>query len=263
MPPRKWPNVAARARAGKATIDLSADSSSESDDCHWDGTEGHKVPQFIPSVSHHEDPGSASEWDCEIGLLPPDDQSSESDRDLEGSALLASFACAAEADEATMRTAYEQIIEHKSQTSWTTAETNLGGFYSGNSARTQRRIDKNLRDKEELDKASQASSESPTALAFTSRFTVLPRTTPGVPQIPIPVPPISVPSVVLPVPPAVTTPLVPSVNSVLNVQPVNQAPEANEIFTGYISDVSPSELSEGGETHAAGGIARPAAIPDS
>ncbi|KAJ6579766.1 hypothetical protein B0H10DRAFT_1962833 [Mycena sp. CBHHK59/15] len=60
-------------------------------------------------------------------------------------------------------------------------------------------------------------------------------------------------TVVLPVPPAVTTPLVPSVNSVLNVQPVNQAPEANEIFTGYISDVSPSELSEGGETHAAGG----------
>ena len=111
MPPRKKA-IAARARAGrsqcKVTVTVSSDSdSSESDNCHWDGTEGDKVPQFFDPFT---DPGainseSATEWACEDGPLLTDDESSDSNRDLEGTDLLRSFALAGENDTASISTA--------------------------------------------------------------------------------------------------------------------------------------------------------------
>ncbi|KAJ7253559.1 hypothetical protein C8J57DRAFT_1237363 [Mycena rebaudengoi] len=91
MPRRNWKkDKAARARAGKHPQESNSDS--ETDDCHWDGTEGDKVPQFIPSISHpeYEESFNSTEWDCEDGSLPEEDQSasSDSDRDLQGAELL-------------------------------------------------------------------------------------------------------------------------------------------------------------------------------
>ncbi|KAJ7879858.1 hypothetical protein B0H13DRAFT_2345856 [Mycena leptocephala] len=89
---------AALARAArKATLVSSSDpDSSESDNCHWDGTEGNKVPQFFQPFIHHSvpDPKSDTEWQCEDGPLLSDDESSESDEDLVGQDLLRSFALA-------------------------------------------------------------------------------------------------------------------------------------------------------------------------
>jgi hypothetical protein len=68
-----------------------------------------------------------------------------------GQNLLRSFALAGNNDGASIATAYEAIIEYKSGKDWKAAEKKLNGPYTGGSERTQRRKDKKLRDKEELD----------------------------------------------------------------------------------------------------------------
>ncbi|KAJ7706606.1 hypothetical protein B0H16DRAFT_1825745 [Mycena metata] len=120
---------AARARAAKTApkIIIASDSStnsSQSDNCHWDGTEGDKVPQlFEPFLSAraHNHSGSDTEWACEDGLLPSGDESSDSDKDLEGLDLLRSFALAGEKEDAVI-IAYNAITEHKSKRTWAAAE---------------------------------------------------------------------------------------------------------------------------------------------
>ncbi|KAJ7355202.1 hypothetical protein DFH08DRAFT_803251 [Mycena albidolilacea] len=102
-------------------------------------------PRFVP------DPGSDTELQCEDGPLPSDDESSESDENLVGQNLLRSFALAGNNDDASIATAYEAIIEYKSKKDWKAAEKKLNGPYTGGSERTQRRKDKKLRDKKELD----------------------------------------------------------------------------------------------------------------
>ncbi|KAJ7300665.1 hypothetical protein DFH08DRAFT_1090539, partial [Mycena albidolilacea] len=167
---------AALARAARqARIVGSSDpDSSESDNCHWDGTEGDKVPQFFEPFIHHSvpDPGSDTEWQCEDRPLPSDDESSESDEDLVGQNLLRSFALSGNNND-SIATAYEAIIEYKSKKDWKAAEKKLNGPYTGGSERTQRRKDKKLRDKEELDVISR---DSASATAFKKMFVVLPRT---------------------------------------------------------------------------------------
>ncbi|KAJ7865737.1 hypothetical protein B0H14DRAFT_3442767 [Mycena olivaceomarginata] len=140
--------------------DSSDPDSSDSDNCHWDGTEVDKVPQLFETFNHHNIvyDGSDTEWRCEDGPLPSDDQSDESDQDLEGLELLRSFALAGNDDEASIATAYQAITEYKSEKNWKEAEKKLKGPYTGNSERSQQRNDKKLRDKEEEDKISRMSA---------------------------------------------------------------------------------------------------------
>ncbi|KAF7371833.1 hypothetical protein MVEN_00040100 [Mycena venus] len=154
MAPDYQKSKAALARAARrVTVITSSDpDSSESDNCHWDGTEGDKVPQFFEPFSNPAAfDGSDTEWTCEDGLLPSDNESSDSDHDLVGQDLLRSFALAGSNDDASIATAYKAITEYKSQKDWKSAEKTLNGPYTGNSARTQRRQDKKLCDKEEGD----------------------------------------------------------------------------------------------------------------
>ncbi|KAJ7289852.1 hypothetical protein C8J57DRAFT_1494266 [Mycena rebaudengoi] len=250
MPRRNWKkDKAARARAGKHPQESNSDS--ETDDCHWDGTEGDKVPQFIPSISHpeYEESFNSTEWDCEDGSLPEEDQSasSDSDRDLQGAELLASFASAAATYEATTGTGYEEITEPKSKKTWTAAEKKLRGKYTGSSDRKERRDNKSLRDKEAHDAVSRVSSS---ATMFTNIFKVLPRTLITPPEAPSPIPS----PLVIPGPAEVT-----SLASALPAPAAQQSTAAStaaviladDIFTGYISDIlladasSDPELGEG------------------
>ncbi|KAJ7787651.1 hypothetical protein B0H14DRAFT_3505217 [Mycena olivaceomarginata] len=136
-----------------------------------------RATKSLNSLSHLytsvPDPGSDTEWQCEDGPLPSDDESSESDEDLVGQNLLRSFALAGNNDGASIATAYEAIIEYKSKKDWKAAEKKLNGPYTSGSERTQRRKDKKLRDKEELDVISR---DSASATAFKKMFVVLPRT---------------------------------------------------------------------------------------
>jgi hypothetical protein len=159
MAPGFQKSKAALARAARlkvVAVSSSDPDSSDSDNCHWDGTEVDKVPQLFETFNHHNIvyDGSEMEWRCEDGPLPSDDQSDESDQDLEGLGLLRSFALAGNDDEASIATAYQAITEYKSEKNWKEAEKKLKGPYTGNSERSQQRNDKKLRDKEEEDKIS-------------------------------------------------------------------------------------------------------------
>ncbi|KAJ7863774.1 hypothetical protein B0H14DRAFT_2574714 [Mycena olivaceomarginata] len=132
--------LAHAARLKVVAVSSSDPDSSDSDNCHWDGTEGDKVPQFD------------TEWRCEDGPLPSDDESDESDQDLEGLELLRSFALAGNDGEASIANAYQAVTEYKSEKNWKEAEKKLKGPYTGNSERSQQRNDKKLRDKEQEDK---------------------------------------------------------------------------------------------------------------
>ncbi|KAJ6455017.1 hypothetical protein C8R45DRAFT_944314 [Mycena sanguinolenta] len=125
MPLRPKKDSAARARAAKAPrkvpVALSSESdSSESDNCHWDGTESDKIPQFFEPFT---EPGAVNS-----GSAP--------DRDLEGADLL-SFVLSGENDNTSISTVYKIKTEHKSEINWLAAESKLKGPYTGNSDRTQ------------------------------------------------------------------------------------------------------------------------------
>ncbi|KAJ6583339.1 hypothetical protein B0H10DRAFT_1962168 [Mycena sp. CBHHK59/15] len=100
--------LAHAARLKVVVVSSSDPDSSDSDNCHWDGTEGDK-------------------WGCEDGPLPLDNESSESDQDLEGLELLRSFALAGNNDKASIVTAYQAITEYKSEKNWKEAEKKLKG----------------------------------------------------------------------------------------------------------------------------------------
>ncbi|KAJ7321244.1 hypothetical protein DFH08DRAFT_970114 [Mycena albidolilacea] len=235
---------AALARAARqATIVSSSDpDSSESDNCHWDGTEGDKVPQFFEPFIHHgvPDPGSDTEWQCEDGPLPSDDESSESDEDLVGQNLLRSFALAGNNDDASIATAYEAIIEYKSKKDWKAAEKKLNDPYTGGSERTQRRKDKKLRDKEELDMISR---DSASAAAFKKMFVVLPRTV--ISNTPV----VSVPDSAVPAttPAHTSLPVREIVSPAPQINATAVSAPAGEIFTGYISDICSGESGDSGK----------------
>jgi hypothetical protein len=120
-----------------------------------------------------------------------------------------SFALAGNNDEASIATAYEAIIERKSEKDWISAEKKLNGPYTGNSARTQRRQDKKLRDKEKLDVISRERylsfigstsylltlSSSASATAFKKMFAVLPQTVESNAAI-VPAPGTAVPAII-------------------------------------------------------------------
>ncbi|KAJ7808094.1 hypothetical protein B0H14DRAFT_3762916 [Mycena olivaceomarginata] len=238
MAPAYLKAQAALARAARQAMIVSSSDpdSSESDNCHWDGTEGDKVPQFFEPFIHHgvPDPGSDTEWQCKDGPLPLDNESSESDEDLVGQNLLRCFALAGNNNDASIATAYEAIIEYKSKKDWKEAEKKLNGPYTGGSERTQRRKDKKLRDKEELDVISR---DSASATAFKKMFVVLPRT-------------VILNTPVVPVPDSAVPATMPAHTSLPVREIVSPAPQINvtavsapagEIFTGYISDICSGE----------------------
>ncbi|KAJ6603843.1 hypothetical protein B0H10DRAFT_2314851 [Mycena sp. CBHHK59/15] len=224
---------AANARTSKGALKItpvtgsSDPDSSESDNCHWDGTEGDKVPQFFdPFFNPWATDGSATEWNCEDGSLPTDDCSSESDKDLVGHELLKSLARAGAKDDASIAAVYED---------WTAAEKKLRGRYTGNSGRSQRRNDKKLRDKDEDDEVSRKSTS---ASLFKTMFPVLPRT-------------IISNTDVAPAPGVVdtttttTTPLhTPTIIPSPTAQSSPPVAVPDDIFTGYISDISSGDFSE-------------------
>lgn len=70
--------------------------------------------------------------------------------------MLQSLARAGENDNASIATAYMAITKDKSKEIWVDAEKKLKGSYLGTSARTQRRKDQNLREKEEKDAISRS-----------------------------------------------------------------------------------------------------------
>ncbi|KAJ6555274.1 hypothetical protein B0H10DRAFT_2241436 [Mycena sp. CBHHK59/15] len=227
--------LAHAARLKVMVVSSSDPDSSDSDNCHWDGTEGDKVPQLFETFNHHNIicDGSDTEWGCEDGPLPLDNESSESDQDLEGLELLRSFALAGNNDEASIVTAYQAIIEYKSEKNWKEAEKKLKGPYTGNSERSQQRNDKKLRDKEEEDKISRTSAAT---TSFKSMFVVLPQTLPSNPSVaPVPV-------AVQATTPLDTTLLAPFIATPPNVSAIS-AP-VDEIFTGYISDISSGDSDE-------------------
>ncbi|KAJ6451141.1 hypothetical protein C8R45DRAFT_1113685 [Mycena sanguinolenta] len=234
MPLRPKKDSAARARAAKAPrkvpFALSSESdSSESDNCHWDGTESDKIPQFFEPFTEPGavNSGSATEWACEDGPLPTDDESSDPDRDLEGADLLRSFVLSGENDNTSISTVYTIITEHKSEINWSAAESKLKGPYTGNSDRTQRRNDQKLREKEERDKLLRARLLPP-------------------PQVVAPSQP----------PPALST-LSPAVQ-ISNATLPPPFPD-NKIFTGHLSDISSGDLSDAAapEMSVAGAVPSP------
>jgi hypothetical protein len=109
---------------------------------------------LFETFNHHDvvSDGSDTEWRCEDGPLPSDDESDESDQDLEGLELLRSFALAGNDGEASIATAYQAVTEYKSEKNWKEAEKKLKGPYTGNSEHSQQRNDKKPRDKEQEDK---------------------------------------------------------------------------------------------------------------
>ncbi|KAJ7865839.1 hypothetical protein B0H13DRAFT_2352779 [Mycena leptocephala] len=157
-----------------------------------------------------------------------------------GQNLLRSFALAGNNDDASIATAYEAIIKYKSKKDWKAAEKKLNGSYTGGSERTQRRKDKKLRDKEELDVISRHNAST---TAFKKMFVVLPRTVISNTTIVSPpdsaVPATTPAHVSLPVP--VIVPPAPQINATVVSAP------AGEIFTGYISDISSGESGDSGK----------------
>ncbi|KAJ7920055.1 hypothetical protein B0H13DRAFT_2319834 [Mycena leptocephala] len=200
----------------------------------WQKFQGDKVPQFFEPFIHHDilAVGSDTEWQREDGPLPSDDDSSDSDRDLVGQDL-SSFALAGNNDE------YEAIIEHKSEKDWIAAEKKLNGPYTGNSARTQRRQDKKLRDKEKLNVISR---DSVSATAFKKMFAVLPRTFESNTAI-VPAPGTAV-SAIIPVHTSLPAPSIASPGPAPQTNIAAFAAPAGEIFPGYISDISYGESYE-------------------
>ncbi|KAJ6504961.1 hypothetical protein C8R45DRAFT_923262, partial [Mycena sanguinolenta] len=225
--PKKDP--AARACAAKALRKVPVALSSESDNCHWDGTESDKIPQFFEPFTEPGavNSGSATEWACEDRPLPTDDESSDPDRDLESADLLRSFVLSGENDNASISTIYKIITEHKSEINWSAAESKLKGPYTGNSDRTQRRNEQKLREKEERDKVR-----------------VLPP-----PQVVAPSQP--------PQPPPALSNLSPAVQ-INNATLPPPFPEI-KIFTGYLSDISSGDLSNAAapEMSVAGAVPSP------
>ncbi|KAJ7883231.1 hypothetical protein B0H14DRAFT_3433100 [Mycena olivaceomarginata] len=130
MVPGFQKSKAALARAARLKVVVASSSdtdSSDSDNCHWDGTGGDKVPQLFETFNNHNIvyDRSDTEWGCEDGPLPSDDESSESDQDLEGLELLMSFALTGNNDEASIATAYQAITEHKLEKNWKEVEKKL------------------------------------------------------------------------------------------------------------------------------------------
>ncbi|KAJ6469869.1 hypothetical protein C8R45DRAFT_1104987 [Mycena sanguinolenta] len=263
---------AARAHAAKAPrkvpVALSSESdSSESDNCHWDGTESDKILQFFEPFTEPGavNSGSATEWVCDDGPLPTD-KSSDPDRDLEGADLLRSFVLSGENDNTSITTVYKIITEHKSEINWSAAESKLKGPYTGNSDRTQRRNDQKLREKEERDKVLRASAS---ARAFTNIFRVVPRTTPSsnaatstlaLPepsQVRVLPPPHVVAPSQPPQPPQALSTLSPAVQ-INNATLLPPFPD-NKIFAGYLSDISYGDLSDSAapELSVAGAVPSP------
>ncbi|KAJ6622589.1 hypothetical protein B0H10DRAFT_1944495 [Mycena sp. CBHHK59/15] len=155
--------LARAARLKVMVVSLSDPDSLDSDNCHWDGTEGNKLPQLFETFNHHN-------------IVY--DQSGDAKTDL-------SHRTTSNSDEASIMTAYQAITEYKSEKNWKEAEKKLNGPYTGNSECLQWRNDKKLRDKEEEDKISRTSAA---ATSFKSMFVVLPQTLPSNPSIaPVPV----------------------------------------------------------------------------
>ncbi|KAJ6465381.1 hypothetical protein C8R45DRAFT_939583 [Mycena sanguinolenta] len=223
---------AACARAAKAPQKVPIALSSESDNCHWDGTESDKILQFFEPFTEPGavNSGSATEWACEDGPLPKDDESNDHDRDLEA-----------------------QRAVHD------------------NSDRTQRRNEQKLREKEERDKVLRARyvSFSASARAFTNIFHVVPRTTPlsnaatstlalAEPSQVRVLPP---PEVVAPSQPPQPPPALSNLSPAVQINNATLPPPFpdNKIFTGYLSDISSGELSNAAalEISVAGAVPSP------
>ncbi|KAJ7728857.1 hypothetical protein B0H14DRAFT_2640563 [Mycena olivaceomarginata] len=123
--------LAHAARLKVVAVSSSDPDSSDSDNCHWVGTEGDnlKVPQLFETFNHHNivSDGSDTEWRCEDGPLPSDDESDESDQDLEGLELLRSFALAGGGGGASIAAAYQAVTEYKSEKNWKEAEKEAQG----------------------------------------------------------------------------------------------------------------------------------------
>lgn len=115
--------------------------SSDDECCHYEGG--------ITYVSSSENDSSPP------GSIANSDQSEWEDAsELEGDALLESVdrsVAAAEDEEAALRSAFDAIMEPKTQRDWKKAEAKRAGGYTGRSERTERLHRQQAREKEEKD----------------------------------------------------------------------------------------------------------------
>ncbi|KAL0056655.1 hypothetical protein AAF712_016739 [Marasmius tenuissimus] len=149
-----------RARAAKARrtrhpsheSTTQSDSDPEIDDsiCDWDGTINHYVMDISDEDSNNS---SDSEWSSES--RESDEESDEEwDLESEGNCVVLERMRAEAAQELAKLlepSATEELMKPKTDKEWKEAGKSMRGVYTGSSARTQRRKDKELRDKETKD----------------------------------------------------------------------------------------------------------------